>query len=277
MSQEFNPSSSPELFWGTLSALAIFLCCAFSFCTYYCISEVRLREDLRNRNRILAPVAVDRSGWIDEGAFNGTDEEQVLAAVQASSRSDANNNSVRNSGLPTGMNTSKSEFRTLLVQYYSKYSPTLTVEDVDIIVDSHFESQELRSALDQQLKNEFGEGINDYYRGIQNGSIAPPATLIANEREVAPSVQFVQDKPLGATPDGVMLTLRTDLFSALNARGIGQYLDLFHQNGIQGIDDMRLLDESVVRAAFPNRIQQQVLDMVATAKLLHIAENEPDI
>mmetsp|Transcript_29550 Transcript_29550/g.36522 ORF Transcript_29550/g.36522 Transcript_29550/m.36522 type:complete len:291 (+) Transcript_29550:385-1257(+) len=287
----FDKDENPNLFYGVIGASFIMFAMSICMCTWYCNHQLAAREEILRRQKLMAPVKVNRSGWIDPSGYNGSaDAEPSMAELGAISRSETRIPSRQNTGVsqsqrrkisgnkrPTDLRTSKEDFKKILIQYYSKYAPLMTMEDVAVIVESHYDSQDLRLALDSELKREYGQGINEYVEAVDNGMISAPTQLLRSERDVAPSVQFVQDKPLGSTQDGVPMTLRTDLASALNSRGLSKYLDLFHDNGVLNITDLRCMDEGVVRSIFPPTIQQKILDMIQTASLLFIAENEPDI
>jgi len=79
--------------------------------------------------------------------------------------------------LPTDMRTSVEDFRVALEHFYSKWSRSMTPDEIAMAVEAYGKDGESRAELDFQLQTQFGQGLDDYYIAMESGSdpVPPPA------------------------------------------------------------------------------------------------------
>eukprot|EP00924_Labyrinthula_sp_SR-Ha-C_P010615 snap_masked-scaffold_61-processed-gene-0.45-mRNA-1 protein AED:0.99 eAED:1.00 QI:0/0/0/0.5/1/1/2/0/285 len=270
---DFDPNENPGLFFGVLSLSAFMFLVAFVFLIQYFKQQKRAHERQREINeRLLAPV--DLSGWVNTQEYNGNEN------INSPQLMNFFENDIPRSDLKI---ETKEQFQSLLELYYSHHAPQMTQNDILVVVEMYFSTSELQNELDTILENENGEirvqqqtlrrRKNIQRRGIE-GNPAEDSHFPGFEQ---PSVNFLAEKPMAITSEGVELSLRGDLKTALERRGLGKYFDILQEQGVQNISDMRnIREEELVEIVSSEEDLTRLLEICTNANLLFIAEmNDP--
>lgn len=175
--------------------------------------------------------------------------------------------------LLTDASTPLAEFRLILGMYYAKHAPSMSVEDVELASDSHGDSTAGRRQLSAALQQEYGQDLDNFYEGVQNGTENVPRKPLAQRKELQPSVKYVG----AGMQNTAELTRNTSLSSALAARGLERHYDLLRENGIQSVADMAKMSSEVVSMLFPAQDQDAIQSMVTAARLLMGEDDHDDV
>lgn len=171
--------------------------------------------------------------------------------------------------LPTDMRMDNDAFLEVLKAYYKKFAPSFGDEELDLAMEAYGKEGAGRAELDRNLGDEYGQGLDEYYVAAKNGtdSVAP------RRAASIPSIRIVGNNV------NVDVNDSDQLRRTLESRGLGaEYVETLQRNGINTLDEMRAMNESVIAFVFPNPDERERLtELIHATRLLGVGTSSPDM
>jgi len=259
---------------------AVIAASVFVYYKFFYKPPVRHNPDVR-----LLPETQLPSGWVNEADYNGEisrveDEEafrnrvsrrksaerksaqrnvplEALPVVQPSPQQqrapaqivvEQPEDDVEDIVLPTDSRMPPSEFERVVRKFYNKWSPGFG--DIDMVLEIYTNGD--RGQLDRQLKNDYGQGLDEYFLAVKNGTDTAPKLermVSTNSRE-----QFVK---------------------AMQQRGLSSsQISILTDNGVDSFETLRSMDREFVSVLFPDSSDRAKIEELRAAASL--ASGEPD-